>query len=65
MFGLAETNIEEGNAFISMMQEVAKTFNVVLPISLFENKNNVYYNAVVMIDADGQILGSYSESMPR
>ena len=61
MFALAESDIEKENALISMMQEVAKKFSVVLPISLFERKNNTFYNSVVMIDADGEILGTYSE----
>jgi predicted amidohydrolase len=64
LFALAESDIEENNAFISMMQKVAKKFHVVLPISVFEQKNNTFYNSVVMIDADGEILGTYSKYKP-
>ena len=41
-------------------QQLAKKYNVVLPISLFERCNNVLYNTVVMIDADGSNLGILS-----
>ena len=62
LFALAEDDIEGGNAFISIMQDTAKRLNVVLPISLFEQKNNIFYNSVVMIDADGQNLGIYRKT---
>ncbi|MGA0875524.1 MAG: N-carbamoylputrescine amidase [Bacilli bacterium] len=39
--------------------ELAKTLGVVLPISYFERANNVFYNSIAMIDADGKILGQY------
>ena len=61
LFSLAESDIEKDNAFISLMQNVAKQYQIVLPISIFEQKNNTFYNSVVMIDADGEILGTYSE----
>lgn len=61
LFALAEADIEGNNAFIALMQETAKRLSVVLPISVFEQKNNAFYNSVVMIDADGQILGTYRE----
>ncbi len=59
LFALAESDIEGNNGFILSMQNIAKSLNVVLPISLFEQKNNTFYNSVVMIDADGEILGTY------
>jgi len=58
-FALAENNVDGNNALIARMQDLAKKLQVVLPISLFERKNNVYYNSVVMIDADGTNLGTY------
>jgi N-carbamoylputrescine amidase len=63
-FATAESDVEqEGrNAFIVRMQYLAKTLQVVLPISLFERYNNAYYNSVVMIDADGSILGTYRKT---
>jgi N-carbamoylputrescine amidase len=31
-------------------------------VSVFERANNAYYNSVVMVDADGAVLGSYRKS---
>ena len=44
------------NFLIQTMRELAKQYNVVLPVSLFERKNNTLYNSIVMIDADGKVL---------
>ena len=41
---------------------VAKKHRIVLPISFFERVNNVFYNSLAMIDADGEILGVYRKS---
>ena len=50
------------NAFLAKMQLLAKRLGVVLPISLFERSNNMHYNSVVVIDADGSIVGRYRKS---
>lgn len=50
------------NGFISKMQALAKRLGVVLPVSIFERKNNAFFNSVVMIDADGSNLGTYRKS---
>ena len=47
---------------IRRMQVLAKLHNVVLPISIYERSNNALYNSVVMIDADGSVLGTYRKS---
>lgn len=57
LMGLAE-DIDE-NYIIGEFQRIAKDHGVVLPISLFERCNNVLFNTVVMIDADGTNLGFY------
>ena len=70
LMGLAEPLIddddddnEESNHFVlTRMTQLAKQYRVVLPISLYERKNNVLYNSVVMIDADGTNLGVYRKS---
>mmetsp|Transcript_1713 Transcript_1713/g.2451 ORF Transcript_1713/g.2451 Transcript_1713/m.2451 type:complete len:358 (-) Transcript_1713:1016-2089(-) len=62
MFALAESDLESGNSMLSIMQKVAKKFGVVLPISIFEQKNNTFYNSVIMIDGDGSILGTYRKT---
>jgi N-carbamoylputrescine amidase len=55
LMGLAD---EAADHFvISRMQQLAKQYHVVLPISFYERRNNVLYNSVVMIDADGAIVG--------
>ena len=41
------------------MSSLAKELNVVLPISFFEKANRAHYNAIAVIDADGNILGKY------
>jgi predicted amidohydrolase len=63
LFSLAE-NIDEGNPIILKLQSLAKSLNVVLPISIFERKNNTFYNTVIMIDSDGSNLGKYREYLP-
>lgn len=44
------------------MQRLAAELEVVLPVSIFERSNNAYYNSVVVIDADGSVLGHYRKS---
>ena len=51
------------NGIISNMQALAKRLQIVLPVSIFEKKNNTFYNSVVMIDADGSNLGTYRECL--
>lgn len=47
---------------IKHYQQIAKKYRVVLPISFFEKDNNCYFNSLVVIDADGKILGLYRKS---
>ena len=47
---------------VTELTPLAKELGVVLPVSIFERDGNHYYNSVVMIDADGQILGIYRKS---
>lgn len=58
---LAVENVEEC-FIVKRMQRLAIQYNVVLPISLYERTNNSLFNTVVMIDADGTILGKYRKS---
>ena len=60
LFGLAEDLSD--CAILERMKALAKRLSVVLPISMFERKNNAYFNSVVMIDADGESLGVYRKS---
>lgn len=50
------------NKAIQHFQQIAKELEVVLPISFYEKKNNARYNALAMIDATGEILGTYRKS---
>ncbi|CAJ1949801.1 unnamed protein product [Cylindrotheca closterium] len=55
--------MEEDDCFIiKRMQILAKTHGVVLPISFFERSGNVLYNSIVVIDADGTVMGKYRKS---
>lgn len=52
----------ENNPYIRTFQELAKSLNVVLPISFFEKANNAYFNSLCVIDADGNDLGLYRKT---
>ena len=59
-FALAE--VREKSPLIKHFKEVAKKYNVVLPISFFEKSGQNYFNSLVMIDADGKDLGLYRKT---
>ena len=50
------------NDAVKALMPVAKKLNVVLPLSIYERDGNSLYNTVVMIDADGSILGIYRKT---
>ena len=52
----------EHNAPLRHFMALARELHVVLPFSFFEKANNVYYNSVAMIDADGSVRGLYRKS---
>jgi hypothetical protein len=58
LMSLAEP-ISEDHFVLKRMMQLAKQHGVVLPISLYERKNNALYNSIAMIDADGSLLGTY------
>lgn len=41
---------------------LARELGVVLPVSIFERVGQEYYNSLVMLDADGAVLGLYRKS---
>ncbi len=59
-FDLA-SSLEE-SVMIRKFQTLARELEVVLPVSTFERAGLAYYNAVVIIDADGSIAGHYRKS---
>lgn len=55
------TEVEQNKA-INHFRKIAKELKVVLPISFYEKKNYARYNALAVIDADGEVLGTYRKS---
>lgn len=47
---------------VTAMQVLAAELGVVIPVSIYEKDGPEYYNSVVMIDADGALLGVYRKS---
>lgn len=52
----------EKNDAVRELAPLAKELKVVLPLSIYERDGNSLYNTVVMIDADGKILGKYRKT---
>ena len=50
------------NPTLETLQAIAKQYEVVLPYSFFERAGPAYYNSVAIIDATGEVLGSYRKS---
>jgi N-carbamoylputrescine amidase len=51
-----------GHPAVERFRSLARELDVVLPVSVFEHENNVFYNSVVVVDAGGEVLGSYRKS---
>jgi len=47
---------------VRAMQELARKLKVAIPTSFFERDGHHYYNTLAMIDAGGEILGTYRKS---
>ena len=52
----------EGHPLIAEFSELAKTLEVVLPLSYFERDGENYYNSLVVIDADGTVMENYRKT---
>lgn len=52
----------DAHPVLEEMIPLAGELGVVLPVSLFERDGQSFYNTVVVVDADGTILGSYRKS---
>lgn len=50
------------NDTVDAMAMLARELDVVLPVSVFERSQNALFNTLVIIDADGSILGSYRKT---
>ncbi|CAN8067770.1 unnamed protein product [Agarophyton chilense] len=55
-------SLEDEKSYIIRFQSLARELSVVLPISFYERSNNVFFNSLVVIDADGSQLGLYRKS---
>lgn len=52
----------EENRAVNHFKKIAAELKVVLPISFFERSGNSAFNSLVVIDADGTILGTYRKT---
>ncbi|WP_343609601.1 N-carbamoylputrescine amidase [Novosphingobium sp.] len=60
LFALAKPTTEHPS--VLAMQKLAKGLGVAIPTSFFERDGHHYYNTLAMIDAEGQIMGTYRKS---
>ena len=60
LFGLSKPF--ENHPTLEKMSKLASELKVVLPVSFFEKANRAHYNAIAVINADGNILGKYRKS---
>jgi N-carbamoylputrescine amidase len=52
----------DGHPAVEHFRSLARELKVVLPVSVFEQAGKAFYNSLVMVDADGSVLGSYRKS---
>jgi len=48
----------DGHPTVEHFQKVAAELEVVVPLSVYERANQAPYNSVVVVDADGSVLGT-------
>ncbi|MEA2581416.1 MAG: N-carbamoylputrescine amidase [Actinomycetota bacterium] len=59
-FGLARP--VEGHPTVERFRSVARELGVVIPVSVYELAGQARFNSVVVVDADGSVLGIYRKS---
>jgi len=59
-FALAHATAED--PAVRAMSELAKELHVVIPVSFFERDGDAFYNSVAVLDAGGQLLGTYRKT---
>jgi N-carbamoylputrescine amidase len=52
----------DGHPTVGKLAALAAELRVVLPLSIYERANRATYNSVVIVDADGSVLGTYRKS---
>lgn len=60
LFALARPTLEHPS--VIAMRKLAKSLGVAIPVSFFERDGHHYYNTVAMVDASGEIMGTYRKS---
>lgn len=50
------------NPLIPHFSKLARSLNVVIPVSFFEREGQAHYNSVAILDSDGRMLGIYRKS---
>ncbi|MGB7407345.1 MAG: N-carbamoylputrescine amidase [Pontixanthobacter sp.] len=60
LFALARPTAEHPS--VIAMRKLAKKLRVAIPVSFFERDGHHYYNTIAMVDADGDIMGTYRKS---
>ncbi len=50
------------NPAVALLRRLAAELAVVLPVSVYERAGNTLYNTLVMVDADGAVLGCYRKA---
>jgi N-carbamoylputrescine amidase len=50
------------NPAVKRFQTLARELDVVLPASVYERAGNAFYNSIAIIDAGGELLGTYRKS---
>lgn len=61
-FSLAlPANIQE-NEILRTMGNLAKEYKMIIPVSFFEKSGQVYFNSIMVFDADGSLIGGGSFS---
>ncbi len=50
------------NPAVKRMAQLARELDVVLPVSFFEHAGQSYFNTVAVIDAGGEVLGTYRKA---
>jgi len=52
----------ENHPLIMRFSTIAKELEIVLPLSYFEKADDTYFNSLVVIDADGEVLENYRKT---
>lgn len=60
LFALARPTLEHPS--VIAMRKLAKSLGVAIPVSFFERDGHHYYNTIAMVDATGEVMGTYRKS---